>query len=148
MSKALIVGVKQMGYDENISQSAASNAISISITSSTPQLADTTTGTANTKEPRSPTRFQNFKSNVMKRNRRGDADADTCQASDNSSNGNGRPSGGGGGGGGRIGFSRRYIASKLERRREKIVKAKECHYLHKQIIKVSKYVMLCSFLWW
>ena len=41
-------------------------------------------------------------------------------------------------GGGRIGFSRRYIASKLERRKVKIEKAKECNFLHKQIIKSSK----------
>lgn len=73
--------------------------------------------------PKSPTRFQNFKSNVLRRSKSSDG---------------GSEEGSGGGGGGRIGFSRRYITSKLERRKAKIMKAKECHYLHKQIIKSSK----------
>jgi uncharacterized membrane protein YgcG len=96
----------------------------ISIASNSPQLQESSTPDA--LAPQSSTRFQNFKSTVLRRS--------------GSGGGGGGSEGGraGGGGGGRVGFSRRYITSKLERRKAKIMKAKECHFLHKQIIKTSK----------
>ena len=93
----------------------------IDIVTSSPQIS-TNVSSSSSSQPQSPSRFQNFKNNVLRRS---------------SSQGSSSP-----GGGGRIGFSRRYIASKLEHRKAKIMKAKECHYLHKQIIKSTKCVLI------
>mmetsp|Transcript_6572 Transcript_6572/g.10739 ORF Transcript_6572/g.10739 Transcript_6572/m.10739 type:complete len:917 (+) Transcript_6572:95-2845(+) len=94
---------------------------SISITTNSPQSQEIRSLDSNgSKSPNSPSKFQNFKSNILGKGK-------------NSDNG-----------GGRIGFSRRYITSKLERRKAKIQKAKECHFLHKRIIKSSKEVEIAK----
>lgn len=107
---------------------AGTQAMNISISTNSPQLQEIPSSgpTKLNKSPKSPSRFQNFKTNVLGKNKNPDQ-------SEN------------GGGGSRIGFSRRFITSKLERRKAKIQKAKECHYLHKQIIKSSKYVFQYCF---